>query len=48
MQKKPMEAIYCLTSGKGTISLRQISLVIVCYPFVMAYGNNALHKISGK
>lgn len=40
MQKKPMEAIYYLTSGKGTISLLQISLVIVYYPFVVAYGNN--------
>lgn len=48
MQKKPMEAIYYLTSGKGTISLLQISLVIAYYPFVMACENNALHKISGK
>ena len=48
MQKKPMEAIYYLTAGKGTLSLLQISLVIVYYPFVMACENNALHKIPGK
>ena len=44
MQKKPTEAIYYLTSGNGTMVCFQVSLVIVYYPFVVAYGNNASHK----